>query len=157
MSGRVEAIFIAPEAEAATSPVDEVEAAAGKGLVGDRKHRDRLPSGKRELPGRELTLIESEAVEAMARETGVELGPGEHRRQVVTRGVALNDLVGKSFAVGSLECVGVELNEPCAHLERLTRPGVLKGLVHRGGIRADIVRGGTLRVGDEVRELGAHR
>jgi MOSC domain-containing protein YiiM len=150
----VEAIFIAPEAEAPTGPVDEVEAVAGKGLLGDRKHRDRLPPSKRRKAGRELTLIESESVEALARETGIELGPGEHRRQVVTRGVPLNDLVGKRFAVGPLECVGVELNEPCAHLEGLTQPGVLKGLVHRGGLRADILRGGTLRVGDEVRELG---
>jgi MOSC domain-containing protein YiiM len=153
VSGRVEAIYLAPESEAPTMPVDEVQAVAGKGLVGDRKHRDRLPAGKREKPGRELTLIESESVEALASETGIELGPGEHRRQVVTRGITLNDLVGKRFAVGGLECVGVELNEPCAHLERLTKPGVLKGLVHRGGLRADIVRGGTLRVGDEVYEL----
>ena len=153
MNGRVEAIYLAPESEAPTIPVEEVEAVAGKGLVGDRKHRDRLPAGKRQLPGRELTLIEFEAVEGLARDTGIELGPGEHRRQVVTRGISLNDLVGRRFAVGPLECVGVELNEPCAHLERLTRPGVLKGLVHRGGIRADIVRGGTLSVGDEVREL----
>jgi MOSC domain-containing protein YiiM len=154
VSGRVEAIYIAPESEAPTVPVDEAQAVAGKGLVGDRKHRDRLPAAKRAKAGRELTLIESESVEALARETGIELGPGEHRRQVVTRGIALNDLVGRRFAVGGLECIGVELNEPCAHLEGLTQPGVLKGLVHRGGLRADIVRGGTLRVGDSVRELG---
>lgn len=144
MSGRVESIWIAGEPGARTRPVEQVEAMAGKGLMGDRKHRDRLPEDKQAKAGRELTLIEVEALQALARETGIELGPGEHRRQVVTSGIRLNDLVGKRFTVGPLECVGVELNEPCLHLERLTQPGVLRGLVHRGGLRADILSGGTL-------------
>jgi MOSC domain-containing protein YiiM len=151
VSGRVEAIYIAAEPEAPTVAVGEVRAVAGKGLEGDRKHRDRLPPNKRRKPGRELTLIEAEALEALARETGIELGPGESRRNVVTRDVRLNALVGRRFVVGELECIGVELNEPCLHLERMTQPGVLRGLVHRGGLRADILAGGVLRVGDAVR------
>ena len=153
--GHVEAIYLAPEREAPPARVDEVLAVAGKGLEGDRKHRDRLPPEKREKPGRELTLVEAEALEALARDTGIALGPGESRRNVVTRGVRLNDLVGRRFTVGPLECVGVELCEPCRHLERLTRPGVLRGLAHRGGLRADIVSGGVLRTGDSVRDGGA--
>jgi organic hydroperoxide reductase OsmC/OhrA/MOSC domain-containing protein YiiM len=152
-SGRVEGIYVASEPEAPTAAVSEATAVAGKGIEGDRKHRDRLPPAARAKPGRELTLIEAEALEALALEAGIDLQPGESRRQVVTRGVRLNDLVGRRFEVGPLECIGVELCEPCAHLEGLTRPGVMRGLVHRGGIRADILRGGTLRPGDPVRAL----
>jgi MOSC domain-containing protein YiiM len=150
---RVEGIFIAEVAEAATVSVPEVRAVAGKGLEGDRKHRDRLPAQDAEKPGRELTLIEAESLEALAAERGIDLGPGEGRRQIVTRGVRLNPLVGRRFLVGEVECVGVELNEPCAHLEAMTQPGVMRGLVHRGGLRADIVKGGIIRPGDPIREV----
>jgi MOSC domain-containing protein YiiM len=83
----------------------------------------------------------------------VGLAPGATRRQVTTRGVRLNDLVGKRFRVGEVECYGVELCEPCSHLERMTRPGIVKELVHRAGINADILSDGTIAVGDEVVEL----
>jgi MOSC domain-containing protein YiiM len=146
MAGRVEGIWIADEREAPTLSVEEVSAVAGKGLEGDRNFGDH--SG--DEPGRDLTLIEAEAIAGLAADTGIELGPGQSRRNVVTRGIGLNDLVGRHFRVGELECLGVELCEPCRHLERLTHPGVLKGLVHRGGLRADITKGGTIRVGDAV-------
>jgi MOSC domain-containing protein YiiM len=138
--GTVEGIFVAAEQSGPVSPVDEVPVDPKGGLAGDRKDGD-------------ITLIEAEAIEGLAEDTGIELGPGESRRQVLTRGIQLNDLVGRRFAVGEIECVGVELCHPCRHLERLTRPGVLEGLVDRGGLRADIVSGGTLRVGDAVRAL----
>jgi MOSC domain-containing protein YiiM len=150
---RVEAIFIAGQPAAPTMSVPEVRAVAGKGLEGDRKHRDRLPGRDAGKPGRELTLIEAESLEALAAETGIELGPGESRRQIVTRGLRLNPLVGRRFLVGDVECIGVELNEPCAHLEAMTQPGVMRGLVHRGGLRADILKGGTIRPGDPIREV----
>jgi len=76
-------------------------------------------------------------------------GP-QSRRQVVVRGVRLNDLVGKRFSVGGVECVGVELCEPCQHLESMTRPGIMRDLVHRGGLNADILVGGTISIGDAV-------
>jgi|SRR5215211_5274404 len=151
-AGRVEGIYLAPESGAPTAPVKEVQAIAGQGLAGDRKFRDRVLASKQDEPGRDLTLIEAEAIEGLA-EAGIELGPGEARRQVVTRGIGLNDLVDRRFAVGESECVGIELCEPCSHLEGLTRPGVMRGLVHRGGLRADILVGGTIRVGDEIRTL----
>jgi MOSC domain-containing protein YiiM len=151
--GRVEAIYIGPETAGPLGEVLEVEAVAGEGLVGDRKHRDALPEHKRDEPGRHITLVEAEALEALAEEHGIELGPGQSRRQIVTRGARLNPLVGKLFLVGAVKCVGVELCEPCAHLESLTQPGVMRGLVHRGGLRADILSGGTIRPGDPVREV----
>jgi MOSC domain-containing protein YiiM len=123
----------------------------GKGLTGDRTYRDNPPPD--EEAGRDITLIEAEALEALNAEHGIELAPGESRRQIYTRGIRLNPLVGKRFLVGEVECVGVELCEPCSHLQKLTQPGVLRGLVHRGGLRADILSGGTIRAGDPVREI----
>lgn len=151
--GRVEAIFIGPDTAGPLTEVPEVSAVAGKGLMGDRKHWDSLAAHKRDEPGRNITLIEAEALEALKAEHGIELGPGESRRQIQTRGIRLNPLVGKRFLVGDVECIGVELCEPCAHLQSLTQPGVMRGLAHRGGLRADIVAGGTIRPGDPVREV----
>jgi MOSC domain-containing protein YiiM len=149
--GHVEAIYIGPVEAGPLGVVPEVEAVAGHGLIGDRHYRENPPPD--EESGRDITLIEAEAVEALAAEHGIELGPGEARRQIYTRGVRLNPLVGKRFRVGDVECVGVELCEPCNHLQKLTQPGVLRGLVHRGGLRADILSGGTIRPGDPVREV----
>ena len=122
--------------------VDSVRALAGKGLEGDRYF---FADGAE--PGRALTLVEEECVE------DVGLSPGATRRQLTTRGVRLNDLVGRRFRIGEVECYGVELCEPCSHLEKLTRPGIVKELVHRAGINADILSDGTISVGDSVVEL----
>lgn len=123
----------------ALAGVESVAALAGKGLKGDRQFCEE---GAR--PGAALTLIEAEALE------DVGLSGAESRRQVVVRGVRLNDLVGKRFRVGSVECVGVELCEPCLHLQKLTRPGIIKDLIHRGGLNADILNDGQITVGDAV-------
>jgi MOSC domain-containing protein YiiM len=152
-SGVVEAIFITAEAGGRPEPVDEAVAVTGKGLEGDRYFRAEGTFSDRGGNGRDVTLIEAEAIEGLAREDGIELGPGASRRNVVTRGLSLNDLVGKRFRVGEAECLGRRLAEPCTHLEQLTQPGVLKGLVHRGGLRADIVHGGPIAVGAPVRQL----
>jgi MOSC domain-containing protein YiiM len=122
--------------------VESVNAFAGHGLEGDRKF---FPDGAK--PGQALTLVEAENVEDAG------LAPGQTRRQLTTRGVRLNDLVGKTFKVGEVECYGVELCEPCEHLESMTRPGIIKELVHRAGINADILTDGTIAVGDAVVEL----
>ena len=134
---RVEAIAIGPTD--ALTPVESVRAEAGNGLEGDRMYR---ADGQRR--GGALTLIEAEVLD----EVGL-TGP-ESRRQVVTRGVRLNDLVGKRFRVGDVECLGVELCEPCLHLQDLTRPGIISELLHRGGLNADILTDGTIAVGDPV-------
>jgi MOSC domain-containing protein YiiM len=138
VAGLVEAIHIAAEHERLPQPVEAVEVTA-EGIRGDRY-----------FGARNLTLIEAEALEGLRTDTGIELSAAEVRRQVLTRGIRLNDLSGRRFTVGEVECVGEEWCEPCSHLQRLTRPGVLRGLVHRGGLRADIVRGGRIAVGDEV-------
>ena len=141
--GSVAAILVAPEAEAPLAPVDDVAAIAGRGLEGDRYAAGQ---GTFSGPGRgyELTLVEAEVLEE------IDLPWPEARRNVVTRGIALNGLVGRRFRVGSAECVGRRLCEPCAHLEKLARPGLLRPLVHRGGLRADILADGRIRVGDGV-------
>jgi MOSC domain-containing protein YiiM len=134
---RVESIHITAEKEGRPEPVDRVRAQAGGGLEGDHHTGD-------------VTLIEAEALEAVAGEHGIELGPGGSRRQIMTRGIALNDLVGERFRVGDVECVGVELCEPCAHLQSMTQPGVLRAFVHRAGINADVVSGGEIAPGDPI-------
>ncbi|MDQ2984771.1 MAG: MOSC domain-containing protein [Actinomycetota bacterium] len=141
--GQVEAIFISAEQGELPLAVGSVRAVAGKGLEGNRY----FDEGK---PETELTLIEAEALEALRAEHGIELDGASSRRNVLTRGVRLNDLVGKRFRVGQLECRGIELCEPCSHLESMTQPGVIKGLVHRGGLNAEILVGGDLRPGDEI-------
>jgi MOSC domain-containing protein YiiM len=152
--GSVESIHIAAGPEQAMSPVESVRAVKGKGLEGDRYFTGEGTYSHKPEPGRELTLIEAEAIEGLLDEHGIELRPGEARRNVVTREIGLNDLVGRRFTVGEVECIGTELCHPCSHLERLTVPGVLKGLVNRGGLRADIVSGGQIAVGDAVSDLG---
>ena len=125
----------------ALGPVSSVRAIAGHGLEGDRYF---FPEGA--PAGEALTLIEAEALE------DVGLTGAQSRRQVVVRDVRVNDLVGKRFRIGDVQCVGVELCEPCRHLQQLTRPGIIKDLIHRGGLRADILSGGTISVGDKVLE-----
>ena len=139
----VEAIHLGEPERPRLRAVDSVRAFAGKGLEGDRRYF--YEDGAE--PGRALTLVEAENVEAVG------LASGETRRQVTTRGVRLNELVGKRFRVGEVECYGVELCEPCTHLQSLTRPGIIEELVHRAGINADILTDGTISVGDEVVEL----
>ncbi len=130
----------------------EARAVAGRGLDGNRYYRGVDGPAEPEDPGAddEATLIEFEAIEAFRRETGLPLGDGESRRNILTVGVRLNDLVGQRFRVGEAVLIGRRLCHPCSRLEKLTRPGVLRGLVNRGGLRAAIVEGGTIRPGDAV-------
>jgi MOSC domain-containing protein YiiM len=142
--GRVEGIFITSEHGELPQAVERVRALAGRGLEGNRYFFDDAP------PGRAVTLIAAEAVEAMESEHGISLDPEATRRNVVTRDVDVNALVGKRFRIGDVECEGVELCEPCEHLQSMTKPGVIKGLVHRGGLNADVLTDGEIAVGDSV-------
>jgi MOSC domain-containing protein YiiM len=148
--GSVVAIHIAAEAAKPLDGVPEVRAIPGRGLEGDRYFNHVGTYSKTPGSGREVTLIEAEAMEALAREEGIDLPPGASRRNITTRGVPLNHLVGRRFLVGEVLLQGTRLCEPCTHLEGLTRKGVLSGLVHRGGLRATILTGGTIRPGDIV-------
>jgi len=153
MRGTVESIHVAPEAAAPVESRESVEAVAGKGLRGDRYFDAGGTFSDAEAGGNELTLVEREAVAAIEREADIELAPGEHRRNLTTRGVALNHLVGERFRVGEAVCRGVRLCEPCSHLESLTEDGVVSALTHRGGLRADVIESGEVRVGDAVERL----
>lgn len=146
--GSVVSISIAPAESEPTRLVDQVRAIAGRGLEGDRYCK---PDGEVwDDPGKEITLIGVEAIDAMSRESGVDLEYKDARRNIITRDVPLNDLIDKEFAVGDVRVKGIRLNEPCQHLAGLTDQKVLKELVHRGGLRAQILNDGQIRVGDTV-------
>jgi hypothetical protein len=147
-TGVIEAIFVAAEAAAPAQALQSVRALAGHGLEGDRHvaGTGTFPSG---LPGSALTLIEAEVCESFA----PPLSATEHRRNVVTRGIDLNALVGHDFLLGTVRCRGMRLCEPCTVVERYASQPVLRALVHRGGLRADILEDGVVRVGDDIRPL----
>ena len=149
--GTVVTIHIAREAAKAVEAVAEVRAVPGKGLEGDRYFHKEGTYSTHPGSGREVTLIEAEAIDALARDLKIQLAPGASRRNITTRGVSLSHLVGRRFRVGEVVLEGTRLCEPCTHLEGLTQKGVLPGLIHRGGLRTIIVTGGTIRVGDIVR------
>ena len=130
--------------------VSSVRAVPGSGLEGDRYAGGKGTFSNQAATGREVTLIETEAIAALAAEYDVAIDPADSRRNVVTTDLRLNDLVGREFRVGDVTLKGTRLCEPCGHLERLTRAGVRRGLVQRGGLRADIVDGGVIRAGDTV-------
>ena len=150
--GTVELIALASEAEGLMRAVSAAEAVQGRGLLGDRYERKAGTFSKPGGRGYDLTLVEAEALEELSAK-GVELAPIEARRNLVVRGIALDDLIGRRFRIGEVECYGQRRCEPCSHLERLTQPGVLRGLVHRGGLRADVLSSGRIRTGDSVAAL----
>ena len=145
-------------AKAADIPqsVERVRALAGRGLEGDRYAAGIGTFSDR--PGRrDVTLIESEMLEAYQQQSGDKLSAAEARRNLLTQGVRLNDLVGREFKVGAVRLRGLRLSEPCTHLMRLTHPGTLRGLVHRGGLVAEVLCDGELAVGDKIEETGEER
>lgn len=147
-TARVEGIFITTAAGQPMIPLQRACAIPGTGLEGDRY---ALGTGfySDGSDGRELTLIEMEDLEQLA-DKGVTLEPHECRRNIVTRGIKLQPLVGKRFRIGEVECLGIRLCPPCNHLEELTRPGPLRGLARSGGLRAHILTDGHIAVGDTV-------
>lgn len=151
-TGVVEAICLARRAEASVSEVDSARALPGRGLEGDR-HVEGLGTFPSDVSGSALTLIDAEVLDSFADGQSPRLTADEHRRNVVTRGIDVNALVGRDFTIGEVRCRGMRLCEPCSHLQRLTTRSVLRELVHRGGLRADILTEGQIRVGDAVRSL----
>lgn len=150
--GRIVGIYVAPEEGVPMEARDEVRAIAGKGLDGDRYAAEAGKySGTRISDAqRAVTLIEREAVQGAATEYDVEISESQTRRNLVTEGVPLNHLVGREFRVGAVRLRGFDLSEPCVYLEEQTRPGVRRALIHRGGLRAEILDDGPIRVGDPV-------
>jgi MOSC domain-containing protein YiiM len=151
--GTVVSIHIAPAASEPTQSINEARVVMGKGLEGDRYFHGRGTWSPTPGTGRHITLIESEALEALKRESGMDLAPGASRRNLVTRGVPLNHLVNRNFRVGQVVLRGMRLCEPCKHLEELSQPGVNSALLHRGGLRAEVIQEGIIRVGDSVEEV----
>lgn len=145
----VVAIFTAPEKHLPLVAHDEVSAIAGQGLEGDRYFN----ADGWDEPKRELTLVELEAIDAANRDYDLGLAPEDMRRQIVTKGVALNHLVDREFTVGNVRCRGIKLNEPCNHLRKLADKPLIKPMIHRGGLRAQILESGTIRVGDPIRSF----
>jgi len=145
-AGVVERLAVAPSAGEPAQLLESARALAGRGLEGDRHltGKGTFPSG---TPGSALTLIEAEVCESF----DPPLEPSEHRRNIVTRGIDLNALVGHEFTVGEARCRGMRLCEPCTVAQRYAGRPVLRALVHRGGLRADIVQDGEIRVGDPIR------
>jgi MOSC domain-containing protein YiiM len=151
--GRLVAIYVALSAGAPMRARDRIDAIAGVGLCDDRYATGLgTYSGTGRGP-RDVTLIEREAIDAVRTEDDrVDVREDQTRRNLVTEGVALNHLVGREFRVGPVRMRGVRLSEPCAHLEQLTGlVGVRAALVHRGGLRAEVLGDGELRVGDDIR------
>jgi hypothetical protein len=157
--GSVVSIHIALEASAPMQSRSEARAIPGRGLDGDRYFAGRgFYSKKSSYGGREVTLIEMEAIEALfhgvinadGKPLGIKLAPGDARRNIVTCGVPLNHLTEREFWIGAVLMRGTRLCEPCKHLDDLTQPGVMSGLMHRGGLRAEILSEGLIHVGDTV-------
>jgi MOSC domain-containing protein YiiM len=149
--GRVAGIYITSEAGTLPQHVEKVRTTSGKGIEGDRYAAGAGTWSERPGGGRHLTLIAQEDLDAVARETGIRLSPAESRRNVLTTGAPLNDLVGKRFWVGTTLCVGIRLCEPCSHLESKTQAGVITAYAHRAGLRAEILQSGAIAVGDPIR------
>jgi MOSC domain-containing protein YiiM len=149
-TGRVEAIHIAPTRGARVVAVARARAEAGVGLEGDRHARRPGDESGHHKDDQDLTLVEAEVIEDLAATDGIVLAPGETRRNLTTRGIRLNDLVGRRFRIGDVECEGIELSEPCQHLNEMIGKPILRPLAHRAGIRAKIWTSGEIAVGAEV-------
>lgn len=150
LTGTVHSIHITSQFGDPTHPVKEIHAVPNLGLEGDRYFGPGGVGQKRAGSGRDITLIEIEALEALQHESDIALAPGDARRNIVTQGVPLNHFVDKEFHVGEVRLRGVRLCEPCQHLAGLTQPRVLPALVHRGGLRAEILTDGYIRTGDPI-------
>jgi MOSC domain-containing protein YiiM len=144
--GTVEAIVIAPQPAGPVMRVEHADALPGRGLAGDR-YADGTGTFASGRPGSALTLVDADVLDKLGSLRGA---PVDHRRNVVVRGTDLNALVGRTFRLGEVLCRGRRLCEPCAHLDRLNAGGILRPLVHRGGLRADILTAGTLKTGDRL-------
>jgi MOSC domain-containing protein YiiM len=153
-TGVVREIYIASAAEAAPASIEQVRIVPERGLEGDRYFHGVGTFSRWPGEGRAVTLIEAEVIEAVRREHGIDLGEGRSRRNIVTGGIVLSELIGKKFRVGTVVLRGAREAAPCRHLERLTQSGVYDALLKRGGLRADVVEGGVVRVGDTLELLG---
>lgn len=148
MSAKVKAIYISSAATSLPSQVEQVTAISGAGLKGDRYCTEQGTWSHWPGGGRQVTLIEAEVLAVLAQSHG--LSAAQARRNIIVEGMRLNQLVGREFIVGEVVLKGVRLCEPCAHLEQLTTPGIVAAFQGRGGLRADIIKGGVIYKGDRI-------
>jgi MOSC domain-containing protein YiiM len=146
----VESIHIAPASGAPMSAVERVRAIAGVGLEGDRYAQRAGHWSPDTKVDRDLTLVAGEEIDRLADRFDIVLEPGETRRNVTTRGIDVNALVGRRFRIGTVECEGTRLCEPCQYLTDMVGQPILEPLVHRAGLRAVILTDGEISLGDEV-------
>jgi MOSC domain-containing protein YiiM len=149
-TGKVVAIYIAPSQGEPTMYVDQAHLVPGRGIEGDRYYNPTGTSGINPNPERELTLIEIEVIEAICQEDGIPLTPDQTRRNIITRGIPLNDLVGQVFTIGNIKLRGIRLCEPCNYLAGRTDPRILSSMAHRGGLRAQIISEGFIHLNDAI-------
>lgn len=149
--GAVEGIYITPTASAVPKAVPSARAVPGRGLEGDRYFDGSGTYSQTPGAGRQLTAIDEAALRSLETDHGIKIEPGASRRNLTIRGADLPSLVGKRFWIGEVLCEGMRECPPCGHLESLSAPGVARALIHRGGLRMEIIQGGTIRVGDEIR------
>jgi len=149
---KVLAIYTAKSAAVPMQSIEQAQLEAGRGMVGDRYYCEQGTFSERlaGLPDKELTLIESEAVDAFNREQGFEFNYGDFRRNIVTQGVRLNELEGREFSLGGVRLRGVRLCEPCAHLADILTDAIMPALVHKTGLRAEIISSGNVQLGDPL-------
>ncbi len=152
-TGVLLAIHIAPEASAPMVELDAARLIEGVGIEGDRYATGKGTYSARPAPDRQVTLIEMETLDALARDHRIDLPPHETRRNLTTAGVPLNHLVGREFRVGDVVLYGGRLNVPCQYLEDLLGKKVFKPLINRSGLNCVIVQGGTIRPGDSIRPV----
>jgi MOSC domain-containing protein YiiM len=149
-SGKVVAIYIAPAQGEPTIYVEQAHVVPGMGIEGDRYYNLAAKSNENLKPGRELTLVEMEAIDSICQQDGIPLTPDQTRRNIVTRGIPLNDLVGRVFTIGATQLRGIRLCEPCSYLAGRTDPRILTSMVHRGGLRAEIISEGIIHLNDII-------
>ena len=149
--GTVDSIFIAEAGGQPMTGVEEIAAVQDRGLEGDRYFNKTGTWSRYEGSKRQVTLTEIEAIEAVERDAELPLDKSETRRNIVTRGVPLNHLVDREFRIGDAVFRGISLCEPCRYLSRVTEKSVVRPLLHRGGLNAEVLRSGSIRVGDSIK------
>ena len=155
IDGELISIHVAAKGGEPMRPVEEIGAVAGSGLEGDRYSLQTGTYSNKTGPGRQVTLMEAEVFETLKRDYDMDLSFNESRRNLITRGVPLTHLVGKTFQVGDVQFRGVKINEPCAYFEKLVaQPGIEEALLHRSGLNAEVLSDGVLHIGDTVAEVG---
>ncbi len=148
--GKVVGIYIAPQRGEPTIFVEQVHVVPGRGIEGDRFFHTRTEEDESVKPGTEITLMELEAIEAMHQD-GVRISADQTRRNIITSGILLNELVGKSFTVGTIRLRGIRLCEPCDYLADRTDQRIKQSMTHRGGLRADILTDGLIHLNDPIK------